>query len=146
MFVTVILPRKFLHERQKWGLSIQKLFSMKQLALIRLLQKNKVLHKYKQCPHCGEESLPNKKYCNIKGIYAYRCTKKKCVKRTHPHDHNPILAFGGGNSTSLVMQVAILFCAILGLSMVQTHLILDVDDKIIARMYTNLDFARASFV
>ncbi|CAE7422532.1 unnamed protein product [Symbiodinium pilosum] len=138
--------KKVRNERQKWGLSIQKLFSMKQLALIRFLQKDKILPKYKQCPHCGEKSLTSLQYSNIKGIYAYRCTKKKCMKRTQPHDHHRIFTSGRGNRvTSLVMQVANLFCAIL-LSMVQTHLLLDVDDKIIARIYTNLDIARASFV
>ena len=140
------LQRKLVLEKLPLQFHVLRI-SMKQLALIRFLQKDKILPKYKQCPHCLEKSLISLQYSNIKGIYAYRCAKKKCVKRTQPHDHHPIFTSGRGNSvTSLVMQVAILFCAILGLSMVQTHLLLDVDDKIIARIYTNLDIARASFV
>ncbi|CAE7742074.1 unnamed protein product [Symbiodinium necroappetens] len=86
-------------------------------------------------------------YCSVKKIFAYRCTRKSCMKRTQPPDFHPIFLQGRGNSkTSLQLQTAILYCAVIGLSAVQTHFLLDVDHKPVERIFTNLDIAKARYV
>eukprot|EP00439_Symbiodinium_sp_Y106_P008912 s3871_g1.t1 len=64
-----------------------------------------------------------------------------------PHSFHPIFVQGSGNSiTSLAIQAAILFCAIIGLTTVQTHLLLDANKKIISTIYSNLETARTRYV
>ena len=44
------------------------------------------------------------------------------------------------------MQASVLFCATIGIPQVSTHLLFDVDAKAVARIYNNLEIARAKFV
>ena len=135
------------NERVRWGISVQMLLKKKTLPLIKLLQKNGILPKMKTCPHCGEKSLTSLQYSDIKGIYAYRCNRKACMRRVQPHSFHPIFVQGSGNSiTSLAIQAAILFCAIIGRTTVQTHLLLDANKKIISTIYSNLENARTRYV
>ena len=130
--------------RARWGISVQMLLKKKTLSLIKLLQKDGILPKMKTCPHCGEKSLTSLQYSDIKGIYAYRCNRKAWFS---PIAFHPIFVQGSGNSiTSLAIQAAILFCAIIGLTTVQTHLLLDANKKIISTIYSNLETARTRYV
>ena len=135
------------NRRERWGRSIQEFLNMGTRSLIRTLQKDKILPKHKFCPHCGASGLKPWTYCSVKKIFAYRCTRKFCMKRTQPRDFHPIFLQGRGNSkTSLQLQTAILYCAVIGLSAVQTHFLLDVDHKPVERIFTNLDIAKARYV
>ena len=44
------------------------------------------------------------------------------------------------------MQASVLFCATIGTPQVSTHLLSDVDDEVVARIYNNFNAARAKFV
>ena len=134
------------NERVRWGISVQMLLKKKTLPLIKLLQKDGILPKMKTCPHCGEQSLTSLQYSDIKGIYAYRCNSKACMRRVQPHSFHPIFVQGRNSITSLAIQASILFCAIIGFTTVQTHLLLDVNKKIISTIYGNLETTRTRYV
>ncbi|CAE7861532.1 unnamed protein product, partial [Symbiodinium necroappetens] len=117
-----------------------------QLALIRLLTKDGILQKPSACPHCGSASIGSLHYCKQWQGHVYRCSKKSCMKRSWPHSFHPIFYHSKGKGIDLNMQAVILFCATIGIPQSGTHLLLNVDDKAVARIYGNLDTARARHV
>ena len=52
----------------------------------------------------------------------------------------------GNSSTPLQKQVAVLFCAVVGVSSNAAHLLLDMDHKPVERIYHNLEVARSQYV
>ena len=68
------------------------------------------------------------------------------MKRSWPHSFHPIFYHSKGKGIDLNMQAAILFCATIGIPQSSTHLLLNVDDKAVARIYGNLDTAWARHV
>ena len=75
------------------------------------------------------------KYYHDKKIWAYRCKKRACHKQLQPHDYHPIFFMSAGNSsTPLQKQVAVLFCAVVGVSSNAAHLLLDMDHKPVERI------------
>ena len=110
------LSTPYRRERVRWGRSVQKFLKMSTPSLIRLLTKDRILPHWKTCPHCGADGLKPLKYFPQKDVYAYRCSKKKCMKRIQPQDFHPIFCSGRNSKTSLQMQAAILYCGVVPLS------------------------------
>ena len=80
-------------------------------------------------------------------MWAHRCRVTACHRFVQPTDLHPIFVSGVGNSkTSLQKQASILLCAVASVPQHCISKILDVDDKIVSRVYTNVDMARARFV
>ncbi|OLP75401.1 hypothetical protein AK812_SmicGene44801, partial [Symbiodinium microadriaticum] len=135
------------NERVQWGISVQMILKKNTLSLIKFLQKDHILPKMTTCPHCGGKNLSSLQYSSLKRVYTYRCNHKNCMKRVQPHSFHPIFIQGNGNSlTSLAIQAAILFCAVIGLTTVQTHLLLNANKKIISTIYGNLEISRTRYV
>ena len=137
------------HERERWGRSIQLFMSMKYQSLIRLLRQDRVLPDWtkKPCPHCGHGALTKLAFIKSRKMWAHRCRVKACQRFVQPADFHPIFVAGAGNSkTSLQKQASILLCAVASVPQHCISKILDVDDKIVSRVYTNVDMARARFV
>ena len=76
-------------------------------------------------------SLTSLQYSDIKRIYARRCNRKACMRLVQPHSFHPIFVQrrNGNSITSFAIQAASLFCAIIGFTTVQTHLMLDVKKR-----------------
>ena len=70
-----------------------------------------------------------------------------CQVYINPQHVHPIFSDGSGTGkTSLQLQAGVLFCALAGLSQVQTHMLLGGNRKMIGSVYQNLDAARAADV
>ncbi|OLQ00122.1 hypothetical protein AK812_SmicGene17260 [Symbiodinium microadriaticum] len=122
---------------------------MKYQSLIRLLRQDRVLPDWtkKPCPHCGHGALTKLAFIKSRKMWAHRCRVKACQRFVQPADFHPIFVAGAGNSkTSLQKQASILLCAVASVPQHCISKILDVDDKIVSRVYTNVDMARARFV
>ena len=67
--------------------------------------------------------------------------------RVQPHDFHPIFFKGSGKSyTSLGQQAAVLRCAVAGVPVTSVPVILDMDDKHVFRLSSNLESARSQHV
>ena len=44
------------------------------------------------------------------------------------------------------MQAAIMYCGVVGISAVDTHFVLDVEQKIVEQIFTNLEVSRSRYV
>ena len=70
-----------------------------------------------------------------------------CQVYIYPQHVHPIFSDGSGTGkTSLQLQAGVLFCALAGLSQVQTHMLLGGNRKMIGSVYQNLDATRAADV
>ena len=135
--------------RERWGRSIQKFTAMRYPALTRLLQQDGILPNWtgQLCPHCGSGKLAKVKYFAGRKAWAHRCRAKACHQYVQPHDFHPVFIKGAGNSkTSLQLQASVLLCATAGVPQHCVSKIMDVDDKVVSRLYNNLDAARSRFV
>ena len=135
--------------RARWGRSILTWESLTGQRLHKQLHKDKILTDWegRTCPRCGNGVMGPLKYYHDKKIWAYRCKKRACHKQLQPHDYHPIFFMSAGNSsTPLQKQVAVLFCAVAGVSSNAAHLLLDMDHKPVERIYHNLEVARSHYV
>ena len=138
------VQKKFKKERLRYGVSVQTLTSKGPFQLIQRLTKDGLLPiwKCKPSPHCSQGSLSPLKYHKAKRVWAHRCSKKGCQKLMQPHQFHPIFFSGAGSSfTPLGHQAAVLGCALAGVPVTSTPVILDMDDK--WKIYQNLEVARA---
>ncbi|CAE7494415.1 unnamed protein product [Symbiodinium natans] len=122
---------------------------MRYPALTRLLQQDGILPNWtgQLCPHCGSGKLAKVKYFAGRKAWAHRCRAKACHQYVQPHDFHPVFIKGAGNSkTSLQLQASVLLCATAGVPQHCVSKIMDVDDKVVSRLYNNLDAARSRFV
>lgn len=72
---------------------------------------------------------------------------QKMPSRIRVEDLHPIFYAGSGSSkTCLGLQAATLFCAVSGVPRHAAHLILDVDHKVVEKIYCNNEVARARYV
>ena len=136
-------------ERERWGLSIHKFMTMRQPALLTLLRQHKLLPDWSKrlCPHCGQGKVTTLSYDKTRQTWVYRCRASTCHKFILPHDFHPIFIKNNWSSgTSLAMQASILLCAVAGVPQHCLAKILDVDDKVVSRIYGNNEAARARFV
>ena len=99
-------------------------------------------------PFCLPKVLPESFLHNkAKCVWAHRCSKKGCQKLMQPHQFHPIFFSGAGSSlTPLGHQAAVLCCALAGVPVTSTPVILDMDDKPVFQIYQNLEAARARHV
>ena len=135
--------------RARWGRSILTWESLTGQRLYKQLHKDKILADWegRTCPRCGNGAMGPMKYYKDKKLWAYRCKKRACHKQLQPHDYHPIFFMSAGNSsTPLQKQVAVLFCAVVGVSSNAAHLLLDMDHKPVERIYHNLEVARSQYV
>ena len=135
--------------RERWGRSIQQFASMKYPSLVRLLRRDQIIPEWsnRPCPHCGAGKLSKLTFYPYRKVWAHRCSAKFCQKYVQPHEFHPIFVQGAGASkTSLQTQASILLCATAAVPQHCLSKIMDVDDKIVSRIYNNLDIARARFV
>ena len=113
---------------------------MKYPSLVRLPRRDEIIPEWsnRPCPHCGTGKLNKLTFYPYRKVWAHRCSAKFCQKYVQPHEFHSIFAQGAGASkTSLQTQASILLC---------WSKIMDVDDKIVSRIYNSLDIARARFV
>ena len=123
--------------------------SMKYLSLVRLLLQDRLLPTWtnKPCPHCGKGTLTKLAFVPSRKMWAHRCRVKACQRFVQPPDFHPIfVSWSGSSKTSLQKQASVLLCAVASVPQHCVSKILDVDDKIVSRVYTNVDMARARFV
>ena len=135
--------------RARWNRSIQTFLSTTGLRLIHLLQKDNILPKWhgKLCPKCGQGALGPLHYRQDRDQWVHRCSAKKCHARIRVEDFHPIFYAGSGPSkTCLGLQAATLFCAVSGVPRHAAHLILDVDHKVVEKIYCNNEVARARYI
>ena len=135
--------------RARWNRSVQTFLSTNGRRLIHLLQKDNILPKWhgKLCPKCGQGVLGPLHYRQDRDQWVHRCSAKKCQARIRVEDFHPIFYAGSGSSkTSLELQAATLFCAVSGVPRHAAHLILDVDHKVVEKIYCNNEVARARYV
>ncbi len=143
------VQKRFKKERLRYGVSVQTLTSKGSFQLIQRLTKDGLLPiwKGKPCPHCSQGSLSPLKYNRAKSVWAHRCSKKGRQKLMQPHQFHPIFFSGAGSSlTPLGHQAAVLCCALAGVPVTSTPVILDMDDKPVFQIYQNLEVARARHV
>ncbi|OLP94259.1 hypothetical protein AK812_SmicGene23735 [Symbiodinium microadriaticum] len=122
---------------------------MKYPSLVRLLRRDQIIPEWsnRPCPHCGAGKLSKLTFYPYRKVWAHRCSAKFCQKYVQPHEFHPIFVQGAGASkTSLQTQASILLCATAAVPQHCLSKIMDVDDKIVSRIYNNLDIARARFV
>ena len=143
------VQKKFRKERHRYGVSVQGLATMQPRQLLHKLTEDGILPKWAgaTCPHCATGRLGKLKYFKDRKHWAHRCSHKRCHKFTQPHNFHPIFFGGSGASfTSLGKQAAVLCCAVAGVPVTATPLILDMDDKAVFRIYEGLEKARAQHV
>ena len=116
--------------------------------LYKQLHKDKILADWegRTCPRCGNGVMGPMKCYKDKKMWAYRCKKRACHKQLQPHDYHPIFFMSAGNSSTPLQKVAVLFCAMVGVSSNAAHLLLDMDHKPVERIYHNLEVARSQYV
>lgn len=135
--------------RARWNRSIQTFMSVTGRRLVHLLQQDNILPKWhgKLCPTCGHGVLVPLQYRQDRDQWVHRCSAKKCQARIRVEDFHPIFYAGSGSSkTCLGLQAATLFCAVSGVPRHAAHLILDVDHKVVEKIYCNNEVARARYV
>ncbi|CAE7639351.1 unnamed protein product, partial [Symbiodinium sp. CCMP2456] len=111
--------------------------------------KEELEYYYAQEENANKEDCTLTKLAFIKSrqMWAHRCRVKACQRFVQPADFHPIFVSGAGSSkTSLQKQASVLLCAVASVPQHCVSKILDVDDKIVSRVYTNVDMARARFV
>ena len=77
-------------------------------------------------------------------MWAHKFTAKHCRKYIQPHDFHPIFTHGSGSShTPLGHQAAVLCCALAGVPVAATPVILGMNHKPVSRIYNNIEIARS---
>jgi len=135
--------------RQRWGLSVHKILSFSGRCLVQWLQQEKILPNMSNttCPKCGTGTLGKAQYRKDRDQWIYRCSLHTCSGRIRVEDCHPIFDAGAGNSkTPLNIQAGVLYCAVAGVPRNSAHLLLDVDPKMVERIYSNNETARARYV
>ena len=141
--------KKFQKQRNLWGVSVQDIATMKGSRIIQFLRGQGILNKWekKVCPHCASGTLGPLVFQKQRNVWAHRCKRKQCQMYVQPHDFHPIFPGNTGqSSTPLGTQAAILCCAVAGVPNSAASLILNVQDKVVDRIYQNNDVARARHV
>ena len=99
------------------------------------------------CPKCGNGTLGKAQYRKDRDQWIHRCSLHTCSGRIRVADYHPIFYAGAGNSkTPLNIQAAVLYCAVARVPRNSAHLLLDVDHKMVKRIYSNNETARARYV
>ena len=141
--------KKFIKKKHRWGISVETLLSTKGVRLLALLRKAGLLQSWagKPCRHCGQGKMGSLFYEKSLSSWTHRCSRKGCQRFVRPQDFHPIFFGGSGASvTSLNQQAAALCCAVAGVPQASAHLILDMDNKPVGKIYRNLEVARARHV
>ena len=143
------VQKKFRKERVLYGVSVQALIASRPLPLIRKLTKDGFLPTWEgtACPHCAVGKLGRLHYFKPKDVWVHKCGRRACKRRVQPHDFHPIFFNGSGSSyTPLGEQAAVLCCAVAGVPVTSTPIILNMDHKPVERIYQNLEHTRCQHV
>jgi len=135
--------------RQRWGLSVHKILSFSGFRLVQWLQQEKILPNMSNttCLKCGNGTLSKAQYRKDRDQWIHRRSLQTCAARIRVEDYHPIFYASAGNSKiPLNIQAAVLYCAIAGVPRNSAHLLLDVDHKVVERIYSNNEAARARYV
>ena len=82
--------------------------------------------------------------CKVRKAWMHRCSARSCDAKVQPHSFHPIFFQGSGQSlTPLVLQAAILHCALVNVPVTSVPALLNVHHKVAERIYTNLELVRA---
>ena len=127
---------------------MQDMATMKGSRIIQFLRGQGILNKWekKVCPHCASGTLGPLVFQKQRNVWAHRCKRKQCQMYVQPHDFHPIFPGNTGQSSTPCTQAAILCCAVAGVPNSAASLILNVQDKVVDRIYQNNDVARARHV
>ena len=117
--------------RFQWSMSLVELVGLSDVALIRHLQKMKILQKLRWCPHCKSGRLwPLKQHAG-RGP-AYRCRARGCQKFVLPHAGPPFFACSWGSAhVPLRTQAMVLFCCIARVDMGKIHILTSAGRKVV---------------
>ena len=111
---------------QQWSMSLVELVGLSDVALIRHLQKMKILQKLRWCPHCKRGRLwPLKQHAG-RGP-AYRCRARGCQKFVLPHAG----CSWGSAHVPLRTQAMVLFCCIARVDMGKIHILTSAGRKVV---------------
>jgi hypothetical protein len=143
------LTQQLRSSRSRWGKSVKDFIGKSEVKIIKMLICDGYLPDWEGClcPHCAKGKLSKLSYKQDRRAWCHRCSAFGCQKYVKPHDFHPIFFGGSGKSyTSLADQAAVLFCATVNLSRVSAQKVLDVDHKIVDRIYGNLEETRMKYV
>ena len=120
-----------------------------ELKVIKELTKSGFLpsHAEGKCPSCNTGTLGGLAWSAKNKCCGYTCRSNACRKMVAPHSGHPIFATSMGQSyVSLQSQAFILFNAVHGASMGLVRQLTGHSEKLIGRVFTQLDAARAAYV
>ena len=136
-------------DRAKWCMNLKTIFTMDDKQLLDHMTDIGILKDWSQksCPLCNDGLLSNMQYIGPRGGWLYRCRAVKCRGTITPHRGHPVFTTPKGQDfVPLRDQVAVLFCAVSGLTRSACHLLTGRNHKMVEGIYSRLDSARAAFV
>ena len=134
--------------REVWHRSLLDYVNKPENEVVNSLIKDKFLFDWKgrRCQHCKKGVCGSKKMVKGRGL-RWRCRSYLCQKFTHPAFKHPIFSLGSGTGAMpLAQQAASLMCAVAGVGIAETHILLKTNDKAVRSVSHNLDFARKRHV
>ena len=136
-------------EQTHWQRTLPEILKASDTKIVNMLIEDKLLPNWsgKCCPKCNKGALSSLKLHSNETKPKFRCSRKECQQRVHPHYLHPLFQAGRGpEALSLQMQAAVLFLLLLRVWLVSIHLLLGVNHKVAEKMQKNLEEIRKKHV
>ena len=142
-------PSGVRREQARWKRTVPQLLKCTDAEIVQVLVDDGLLPDWsgKLCPKCNQGVLsPLKLHFGDSGA-KYRCSRKACHRRFHPHYLHPLFQAGcGPEALSLQIQASLLLLLLLRVAQASIHLILGVNHKVIENMQRRLEEVQKKYV
>ena len=142
-------PSGVRREQARWKRTVPHLLKCTDAEIVQVLIDDGVLPDWssKLCPKCNQGVLSPLKWHSGDSSAKYRCSRKACHQRFHPHYLHPLFQAGRGpEALSPQIQASLLLLLLLRVAQASIHLILGVNQKVIENMQRRLEEVQKKYV